>query len=301
MRAVVVGGSGQIGGWLLRILERRGHEASGTYCSVAYPGLTRVDGADLPGAAAWLRSRRPDVVFFPAGFTYVDGCQRDPARARAANLDQPLNLARVAADLGARLVYFSTDYVFDGTSGPNAEADPTHPINVYGQAKLEAEHALFDALGDALLIARTSWVFGPERQGKNFAYQLVRTLREGRPLVCPTDQASNPSYGPDVAEAVVSLVEQGHSGLLHVAGPEVLPRDQFARTLAEGFGLDAGLIVGKSTEELGQETPRPLRGGLQTGRLESILPGTMRPLDRAIADFHARVAATDGWADPASR
>ena len=79
-----------------------------------YPGLVPLDAADLAAAAAWLREQRPDVVFYPAGFTWVDGCERDPARARAANLDQPLNLARVAAEVGARFVYFSTDYVFDG-------------------------------------------------------------------------------------------------------------------------------------------------------------------------------------------
>src|SRR5580704_2992659 len=97
MRAVVIGGSGQIGGWLLRWLAERGHCAVGTYATVPFPGLVPVDAADLVGAAAWLRGQQPDVVFYPAGFTWVDGCERDPARARAANLEQPLNLACVAA------------------------------------------------------------------------------------------------------------------------------------------------------------------------------------------------------------
>ena len=116
MRAVVIGGSGQIGGWLLRVLAARGHPAVGTYATVAFLGLVPLDAADLVASADWLRSQRPDVVFYPAGFTWVDGCERDPARARSANLDQPLNLARAAADLGAHFVYFSTDYVFDGAA-----------------------------------------------------------------------------------------------------------------------------------------------------------------------------------------
>jgi dTDP-4-dehydrorhamnose reductase len=298
MRAVVIGGSGQIGSWLLRHLNARGHEASGTYNTVPYPGLVHLDGADLASGSTWLRSERPDVVFFPAGFTYVDGCERDPAKALAANRDQPLALARVAAEQGARFVYFSTDYVFDGEHGPDAEDAPTRPLNAYGSAKLEAERSLMGELGDAVLVARTSWVYGPERQGKNFAYQLARSLREGKSLTVPTDMISNPSYGPDVAKAAVLLVEKGVSGLLHVAGPQVMPRVEFARALAEGFGLDPGLIIGHSTAEIGGTTPRPLSGGLRTDRLEAILPGLMKRAPEAIADFRALLAADEGFADP---
>lgn len=298
MRAIVIGGSGQIGGWLLRVLGQRGHEGIGTYSTQPFPGLFHLDAADTAGAADWLRGRRPDVVFYPAGYTYVDGCQRDPARARAANLEQPLGLACAAAELGARFVYFSTDYVFDGRDGPSAEEAPTRPLSIYGQSKLEAERALADALGDALLVVRTSWVYGPERQGKNFAYQLVRTLRAGRPLTCPSDQASNPSYGPDVARAVVDLVAAGETGLIHVAGPEVVDRVRFARTVAEAFGLDPNLIRATTTAELGQEAPRPLQGGLSTPRLDAILPGAVRHMGPALADFRARLARAEGWADP---
>src|SRR5262245_60471787 len=107
MRAIVIGGSGQIGGWLLRVLAARGHEAVGTYATVAYPGLVHLDAADH-AAADWVRSQRADVLFYPAGFTWVDGCERDPARARAANLEQPLRLALAAAEDGGRVVSFST-------------------------------------------------------------------------------------------------------------------------------------------------------------------------------------------------
>ena len=296
--AVVVGGSGQIGGWLLRTLAERGHRAVGTYATVAYPGLAHLDAADLAASAAWVRDQKPDVVFYPAGFTWVDGCERDPARARSANVDQPMNLARASAEVGARFVYFSTDYVFDGLDGPYSEGSPTRPLSVYGQSKLEAEQALAAELGDRQLTARTAWVFGPERQGKNFSYQLARTLSAGKTLECPSDQVSNPSYGPDVARAVVELVEAGESGLIHVAGPEVLDRVQFARILADGFGLDRDRIVAKTTAELGQGAPRPLSGGLLSPRLGLARPGVMRPLSETMADFLSRLASTEGLAQP---
>ena len=298
MRAAVVGGSGQVGGWLLRVLADRGHEAVGTYATAAFPGLVHLDAADLDAASSWVRGVRPDVVFYPAGFTWVDGCERDPTRARSANLEQPLNLALAAAESGARFVSFSTDYVFDGRDGPYAEESATNPLSAYGLAKRDAERALADALGDRLLTLRTAWVFGPERQGKNFAYQVVRALAAGKGLACPSDQVSSPSYAPDVTRAAVALAEQGRSGLAHVAGPEVIDRVRFARAIAEGFGLDPALVVARTTAELGQTSPRPLRGGLLSLRLDAWLPGAIRPLADAVADFRQRVAADEGWADP---
>jgi dTDP-4-dehydrorhamnose reductase len=245
-----------------------------------------------------VREVRPDVVVYPAGFTWVDGCERDPARARAANLDQPLALARAAAGLGARFVAFSTDYVFDGARGPYSEDDPPNPLSAYGRAKRDAEVALADALGDRALTVRTTWVFGPERQGKNFAYQVVRTLAAGKELPCPSDQVSTPSYSPDVARAVVALVEQGRSGLVHVAGPEAVDRVAFARAIASGFGLDPDLVTPRTTAELGQGAPRPLRSGLRTPRLDAWLPGAVRPLADALADFRHRLAADPTLARP---
>ncbi len=298
MRAVVIGGSGQIGGWLLRTLDERGHAGIGTFATVPFAGLVHLDASDLAGSVAWLRGQKPDVVFYPAGFTWVDGCERDPARAWGFNFDQPFTLARASAEAGARFCYFSTDYVFDGKAGPYTEEDAARPLSAYGRAKREAEIALAEELGEAQLTVRTSWVFGPERQGKNFAYQLVKTLREGRPLPCPSDQASSPSYGPDIALAAVRLAEQRISGLIHVAGPEVVGRVAFARTIAASFGLDPALIVARTTAELSQTTPRPLVGGLLTPRLNAIAPGQMRPMAEAIADFRARLDAGEGWADP---
>jgi dTDP-4-dehydrorhamnose reductase len=298
MRAVVVGGSGQIGGWLLRVLAERGHQAVGTYNTVAFPGLTHLDAADLAASMAWLIEQKPDVVYYPAGFTWVDGCERDPARADSANLEQPLNLARAAAESGARFVYFSTDYVFDGVAGPYSEVSPTNALSVYGKSKLEAESALADAVGDLLLTVRTSWVYGPESQGKNFSYQLAKALSTGKTLECPSDQISSPSYGPDVARAVIALVEMGQSGLIHVAGPEVMDRVEFARGIARGFGLDPSLIVGKTTAELGQVVPRPLSGGLLTPRLDGLSPGALRPLTESMADFLKKLSTTEGLAYP---
>jgi dTDP-4-dehydrorhamnose reductase len=300
VKAIVIGGSGQIGGWLLRSLADRGHEPIGTYATAPYPGLHPLNAAERESSARWVVSQKPDVVFYPAGFTWVDGCEKDPAKARAANLEEPLNLARAAAETGARFVYYSTDYLFDGTTGPDGEDSRPNPPNEYGRSKLGAEEVLSNALGDRLIIARTSWVYGPERQGKNFAYQLVRALKAGKPMIVPSDQQSSPTYGPDVALATIRLAENGCSGLYHVAGPEVVARPEFAQVIAKAFGLDTSLISSKRTDELSQGAPRPLRGGLAISKLETELPGLMHPIAAALSDFRQRLSANEGWADPLS-
>jgi len=300
LRAAVIGGSGQIGGWLMRVLEERGHSAVGTYASVPFAGLEPLDASDLGAAAAWVQRQRPDVVFYPAGFTWVDGCEKDPGRAYAANLEQPLNVARAAASVGAHFVYFSTDYVFDGLNGPYSEESPTSPLSVYGRAKRDAEDALRAELHTNQLTVRTSWVFGPERQGKNFAYQLVRSLNAGKPMICPSDQISSPSYGPDVALTVVLLAEERQSGLIHVVGPEVMDRVKFARAIAEAFGLQSDLVEAKLTSELSQGAPRPLNGGLLTPRLDDWKTGAMRTLADSLFDFRRILADPElrDWVQP---
>lgn len=301
MRAVIIGGSGQIGGLILREWTASGHEATGTYLGHPVAGLVPLDAANTSEAASWLAAIQPEVVFYPAGFTWVDGCERDPARAFAANFDQPLALARASQNAGARFVLFSTDYVFDGKHGPYDESAPTAPLNVYGRAKRDAEEAILDALGESALVLRTAWVYGPERQGKNFAYQVVRKLAAGETVVCPSDMRSSPSYAPDVARAAGTLAESGASGLFHVAGPEVMTRLDFARAIAQGFGLDPDHITGTPDAQLPQGAARPLNGGLLTPRLDALIPHALRPIGPALDDFRAQLAANPGWADPRRR
>ena len=147
---------------------------------------------DLDGAAAWLRRQQPDVVFYPAGFTWVDGCERDPARAYAANLEQPLNLARVAADQGARFVYFSTDYVFDGRRRSLRRGRRRRSRSRSTASPSTTRSWRWPRAGRRALTVRTSWVFGPERQGKNFAYQLAKALRPGQAARLPVGPGLEP-------------------------------------------------------------------------------------------------------------
>ncbi|MCA8920879.1 MAG: SDR family oxidoreductase [Planctomycetes bacterium] len=268
MRALVIGASGQIGGHLRAQLLARGDAVVGTYATVEQPGLVPLDLDQADAVAGLIADAAPDVVFLPAGWTWVDGNEDDRARSFRQNCEQPLFVCQQAAQVGAVFVTYSTDYVFDGAAGPYAEDDAPAPLNVYGEAKLAAEQALL-ASGAECLILRTTTVYGPETQGKNFVYQLVRRLRAGQPFQIPSDQVATPSYGPDVAAATLALLDQGARGVWHVAGPDVLDRAAFARVACEVFDLDFDAIDVKTTAELAQKAARPLLAGLKTDKLRA--------------------------------
>lgn len=289
MRVLVIGASGQIGGHLFAQLQAQGHTVAGTYASQPRVGLVKLDTSDATAVEAAIKDVNPHVVILPAGWTWVDGCEDDPARCMRVNKDEPLAVARAAARVGARFVTYSTDYVFDGKAGPHAEDGPTNPLSVYGRAKLEAEQAILGELPHALVL-RTTTVFGPESQGKNFVYQAVKRLKKKEPLVVPNDQWANPSYGPDVAKATLELVDREARGIWHLAGPEQLDRASFARRIAAAWNLDPAPIQGKTTAELKQKAARPLIGGLDVTRLETA-GLALRGLDDALAAMRAEIEA----------
>ena len=155
----------------------------------------------------------------------------------------------MASQLGSKVVFFSTDYVFDGSAGPYAESAEVNPVNTYGKSKLEAENAVLEADRNALVI-RTTVVYGPEKLGKNFAYQLVSKLISNGAFECLTDQFSTPTYNRDLAEMVVRLVEKNCCGVFNCVGAEMMSRYEFAHRIACAVGLDVSLLRPKTTLQL---------------------------------------------------
>lgn len=293
MRALVIGASGQVGGALLRVLRARGHEAVGTWAHEAVPGLVALDITDASATERLVADTRPDWVVCPAALSHVDYCEEHPEEAFAANLHGPLAAAQATARAGAGFVYYSSDYVFDGSDGPYAEDARPRPIGVYGQSKWEGEQAVLGALARALVV-RTSVVYGPERQEKNSAYQLIRACRPGgkgfRPAV---DQRASPSYNEDVAAATVECCERELRGTWHLAGADVLDRMAYARLVCHVFGLDASCLTPATTAELGQKAARPLAGGLRITKAQGELRTPLRGVE---AGLRAMRAALDGRA-----
>lgn len=296
MTPLILGASGQVGQALILECERRGWRWKGScHEHPIDPRLFRLDLADLDAVRRAVRDAKPDVVFMPSGWTWVDGCEDDPGRAQLVNALAPEAVAQECAARQAGLVYYSSEYIFGKDGGPYPEeADPA-PLGVYGASKLEGERRVFAAWPEALSL-RTTVVYGPEPQGKNFVYQLLKTLKAGRTMAVPDDQVSSPTYNRDLAAASVELVERLEKGVWNVAGPEVLDRAAFAKLAAAVFGLDAGLLRGVPTAALGQKAQRPLRAGLLVERLVKRLGWRPKAPLEALTAMKMELEANGQWA-----
>lgn len=282
--SLVIGASGQVGGALC---EHIGHGRTvGTYCANAAPrpGCVPFDmeaaARDARVADELVSIVRPSVVYICAGWTWVDGCERDPEKSERLNHLGPLAVAEAAKRYGAKVVFYSTDYVFDGrAAGATDEAAgyasgyredaPLNPLNAYGKSKVNGERALL-ACDPTALVLRTTVVYGPELQGKNFVYQLARRLKEGQGMSVPHDQVGTPTYNRDLAAISAELVEKGASGVFNVVGTECLDRHAFAVEVASalGMGAEVGQITGVDT----------VAGAAQTFGAAGAQVGAVRPL-----------------------
>jgi len=194
-----------------------------------------------------------------------------------------LALAKAAKNIP--FAFYSTDYVFDGTAGPYAETDEPNALSVYGQTKLDGERAILDAHPNALVL-RTTTVYGPDPQGKNFLYTLRRVINAGNTMRVPTDQLATPVYNTDLAAASIALIQGGHTGIFHLAGPEFLSRYDFSLQACDILSLPTAQVQPLTTPELNQKAARPLLGGLRIDKLTATLPHiTMRSPKTGIQDW----------------
>jgi dTDP-4-dehydrorhamnose reductase len=202
--------------------------------------------------------------------THVDYCEDQPELAKRINVLGPRMVAEEARCRGAKLVFYSSEYIFDGADGPYAEDAPPNPLSVYGRAKLAAEQAVRELLEDALIV-RTTVVFGWDRQSKNFAMQIFDRVRKGLEMTIPEDQLGSPTWAEYLANASVALVNKEVNGVVNVAGRDTVPRTEFARALVVLFGGKPEWVIPVSTRSLGQKAARPLRGGLRTQKVGELL------------------------------
>lgn len=301
--ALVVGASGQVGRHVVAALRARAVEVTGTFASRAVPGFRHLDVLDDAAILACLREIRPGVCVLSSALTNVERCEEDPASADAMNARAPAVIAAACREVGARVVFLSTEYVFDGTAGPYAEMDATCPVSVYGKTKLLGEaHVL--AANPRNLSVRTTVVFSHDPTGMNFVMQLFARLAAGQRMRVPSDQLSSPTYAPDLARVIAELCAEeiparlatfpAAPQILNVAGPEVLDRHAFGVRAARALALPENLLDPVPTPALGQKAPRPLRAGLRIERLGA-LGLSVRGVDEALREV-ARLAAREGAA-----
>jgi dTDP-4-dehydrorhamnose reductase len=277
MRWLLLGATGLVGTHLRA--ELRDRDVVMTSHRAQLANSVALDLTDRTATARVIREARPDVIVMAAANAFVEECEREPVATRAINVEGLRHVAQAAPK--ALLVVFSSDYVFDGTAGSYGEDDPVAPINEYGRQKVALEAIARDRA--AHLVCRVSGVYGWSTARTSFVSQLVDRLRTGERMRVPSDQLITPTPAPDLARAIVELIDRGARGIFHAAGPEILARPEFARQAAEAFGLDSALLDMRATAELGLAARRPLRAGLRTDKLRTFLGHGLSPAVEALA------------------
>lgn len=267
-KVLIIGASGLVGSYIFRHLSYAGgFDVSAADFEGNDLAVKKLDIRDEAAVKNIFGAARPDIVIVPAAIPNVEFCETNPADTRPTNIEGMKNIIR-HLPLEAFLVYFSSDYVFDGKSGPYGEDDAVNPLNEYGRQKLEMEEEIKKTVKNHLIL-RIAVVYGWEPKGKNFVMQVLKKLGNGESVAAPVDQISNATFARDIAEAADKLITAGARGVFHIAGKDVLSRYEFAKLIVKIFNLPAENIKPAKTTELKQYAKRPLCAGLKIEKLES--------------------------------
>jgi dTDP-4-dehydrorhamnose reductase len=281
-RAAVFGAFGQLGVELSAELKRRGYE-------VAAFERAKLDITDAEKVERAIAEFDPSAVFNAAAYNQVDVAEREPLAAFEANALAVRNLALACRQNDARLVHFSTDYVFDGTLGrAYVETDQVHPLGAYAVSKLAGE-LYAQAYLDGPLVVRTSGVFGPgglNTARGNFPELMLRLAKESKPIRVVEDHVASPTYAPLLASRSIDLLERGLSGVFHIGGGQPISWFEYARLIFDKAGVQADLCP-TNEREYRTAARRPKFSALENARLRECGVTSMPPLADAVQSYLA--------------
>ena len=260
MKILVTGAAGQLGCDLMEELARRGHDAIGV-------DLPQLDITDADACARVIGGYAPEAVIHCAAWTAVDAAEEQEEACRAVNALGTQNIARVCAQLGCRMMYISTDYVFDGRGDAPWEPDckAYAPKNVYGRTKLEGEAAVVSQV-EAFFIVRIAWVFG--LHGKNFVKTMLGLGQKHAALRVVDDQIGTPTYTPDLARLLADMIVTDRYGYYHATNEGgFISWAQFAQEIMRQAGLGAQIIPVTTAEYGLSKAVRPFNSRLSKEKL----------------------------------
>lgn len=287
-KVIIFGGGGQLGIELCREYERRNWQ-------VAKFERQTLDVTDSQAVEQAVGSANAELVINAAAYNQVDIAEKEPKAAFEANALAVRNIAMACRQAGAKLVHYSTDYVFDGTKGSSyVETDPTHPLGAYAVSKLAGELYAQAYLDDALIL-RTSGVFGPGGMFTprgNFVEVMLRMAKNNQPIRVVMDHVASPTYAPALAHRTADMVEKKLSGLYHMGGGEPVSWYEYARTIFDVARLSPSL---QPTDEREYRTAarRPKYSALSNEKANAAGIEPMPPFREAVrAYLEARTNAT---------
>ena len=289
MKFLIVGASGLIGNALYEEALKRKHSVYGTYFSYPSSGLCKLDYSDADQLKKIINDFKPEYILCPAGKTNVDWIENNPKESWDINVTKLNVLFEIAAVCGIPVVFYSTDYIFDGMDGPYSEEVIANPINFYGQLKLVGEAMLKTYFPSNYLIIRTTWVFGQEKQEKNFLYSVLKNLTQNNKMKVPLDIISTPTYVEDIAKCTLDLIKNGCTGTFNVTSSPAISKFQFADEIAKVFNLNVSLLKSVKYVTLGLPIKRPLRAGLKTDKITKAINCTWTPLEVALKEVKKEI------------
>ena len=282
-RILVVGAKGMLGRDLVKVLYSTFRTDKHSNWEVLEWDIDEIDIREEKRTVTKIESFRPEIVINVAGYTDVDGCESNEEKAFAVNAEGMKHVALGALRCRAKVVYLSTDYIFDGKKKePYLEDDPPNPLSVYGRSKWKGEQYVRELVEDALIV-RTQWLYG--RNGNNFVTSILRQVREKKVLSIVNDQIGSPTYTVDLSEAISVLLQYDARGVFHVANSDLCTWYTFGQAILKLSGMERVKVIPISSKELGRPAVRPPYSVLHCQKLKQVTGMILRPWSEALKDF----------------
>jgi dTDP-4-dehydrorhamnose reductase len=282
-RILVIGAKGMLGRDLVKVLYSTFRTDKHSNWEVLEWDIDEIDIREEKKTVTKIESFQPEIVINVAGYTDVDGCESNEEKAFAVNAEGMKHVALGALRCHAKVVYLSTDYIFDGKKRePYLEDDLPNPLNVYGRSKWKGEQYVRELVEDALIV-RTQWLYG--RYGNNFVTSILRQVREKKVLSIVNDQIGSPTYTVDLSEAISVLLQYDVRGVFHVANSDLCTWYTFGQAILKLSGMERVKVIPISSKELGRPAVRPPYSVLNCQKLRQVTGMTLRPWSEALKDF----------------
>lgn len=277
MKTLIIGASGMLGQDLVRSLQECRH-------TILSPSHSELDITNPESARSYIVREKPQCVLLSAAYTRVDDCESHADLAWSVNADGPRNVALACSSAGARMIFISTDYVFNGRkNSPYTVDDPTDPISVYGKTKLAGENHIKETLQDYLIV-RTSWLYG--LNGRNFVEVILKKATTEKELKVVNDQRGSPTYTRDLAEALAALAYIKEArGIVNVTNSQDCTWFEFAETILNLQGVKGVTILPVTSDQYVTPAKRPANSTLSPERYMQLTGKSPRPWKEALRAY----------------